>query len=199
MPRTSKALSPSNSAPIAADNSPAVFVIVDSPRIFFSAGSAPSMVNSLPCSIKFRLTFRPRLPPSMYPYPLLRMFANNLLNHLRKFLRVHKDVLLGVSRTNQFGGRLKPQSIFSDGAVPIRISRHDRGIGVQRNPRNSRRRARGLTEEIHEHAFFRHAVLVRENPHRSGLLQNLQQCARGLILENGPVPGQASIAIDQRV
>src|SRR6202022_4532032 len=191
-PRTSKSGSPSNSAPIPPANSPTVFVMFNSPRIFFSVRSVSSVVKSFPYSVKFRLALRSRLPPRVYPHPLLRMLANNLLNHLRKFLRVHKDVALGISRSNQLHGRLKPQPIFADGVIPIRVSRHNRGIRMQRNARNPRCRARGLAEEIHEHTLFRHGVLVRQNPPRSRLFQCFQQHPRGLILENWPIPRQTS-------
>src|SRR3984893_5670377 len=155
-PRTSKSGSPSNSAPIATANSPTVFVMFNSPRIFFSVRSVSSVLKSFPYSVKVRLAFRSCFPPRMAPHPLLRMLANNLLNHLRKFLRVHKDVALGISRSNQLHGRLKPQPVFADGVIPIRVSRHNRGIRMQRNARNARRRARELAEEIHEHTLFWH-------------------------------------------
>src|SRR5690348_17365901 len=55
------------------------------------------VVTILPCSVKCTLALRPCLPPRMYPHPLFWILANNLLNHLRKFLRVYKNVLLGVA------------------------------------------------------------------------------------------------------
>src|ERR1700682_1718175 len=83
-------------------------------------------------SVDLRLAPGPRLPSRVHPYPLLRMLPNDSLNYLGKLLGVYKDVPLGVSRSNQLHRRFKPQPIFSDAAVPIRISRHDRGIRMQR-------------------------------------------------------------------
>src|SRR6266446_4349890 len=78
-------------------------------------------------SVKFGFALRPRLPPRVHPHPLLWMLANNLLDHLRKFLRVYKDIPLGIARSNQFHCRFKPQPILSDDTIPIRVSRHDGG------------------------------------------------------------------------
>src|ERR1700730_2334974 len=100
-------------------------------------------------SVDLRLAPGPRLPSRVHPYPLLWMLSNDPLNHLSKFLRVYKDVPLRDSHSNSFHGRFKAQPIFSDAAVPIRISRHDRGIRMQRDTRNPGCRACGFAKKIY--------------------------------------------------
>src|SRR4029077_14739373 len=83
--------------------------------------------------------------------------------------------------------------------VPERVSGHNYSLGMQSDPRDTRRCAGRLAEEIHEHSLFRHGVLVGQDTYGSGFFQNLQQSARGLVFEDRLVAGQSAIAIDQRI
>src|SRR5207237_5936695 len=96
----SKVPSPSSFAPACSANSAAVRRILTSREI-----------------VNRGLALWPRIPSSVYPDPLVRIPANDIFNHLGKFLRVLHYVALHVARSNQVNRRLDLQPALREALV----------------------------------------------------------------------------------
>src|SRR5271156_3318116 len=103
----------------------------------------------------------------MHPDPLIWMLSNDLLDHLCKLLGVDQHIALRIATSTQLNRWFESQPVFCDLRVPKRVPGHYRGIRVQCHACEPGCRASGRSEEIHEHTFVRHGVLIRKYPDRS--------------------------------
>src|SRR5579863_10529471 len=187
--------SPSNTAPIAAAKSFAIYFIAP-PK---PTRHNPSGKTSSQEIVKRRLALGPRFPARVHPHPLLRVFSNNLFGHFSEALRIFHNISFGIASSNQFQRRFESQPVFLQRFIPHCIARHYRCAGVQRHPRDAGSRASRRSEKIHKLAFLRQCILIGENANGSGFPQHLEHRARRLILENRLIARKPPIAIHQRI
>ena len=93
----------------------------------------------------------------------------------------------------------KQSRYLRSGVVPVQEHRNDRGPSVQCETRQTRRRARGDSEEINEYSFGEQRIVIGQNPHRALIAQNLQNGPRRLIFFDRQIPAEAAIFRDERV
>src|SRR5690242_7672027 len=112
---------------------------------------------------------------------------------------VFANVGFFILRALESDGRTEAEPIFPQRIVPGEESGNDSGTGATRDAGKSRGGGGGDAEKIHEDAFIERCVLVGKNTDRAAVVQDAQNGAGGIIFFDGPIPGKATIAIDERV
>ena len=95
------------------------------------------------------------------------MAPHVVFNNARESLGVFTDVCGVFTRADESDLRFKTKPVFSGSIVPMNKHRHDRGTGMQREPREARRRASRDAQKIDEDDLGNLGVLVGQNPHRA--------------------------------
>src|SRR5208283_1029394 len=195
-PVNSNEASPSTFAPMACATSFAVLFIAR----FSSKSPSPRRSFYFSQEIVQRwFALRPVLPPRVHPHPLVRMPPDDLFNHLCEPPRILQYIALRISRSDQLHRRLEPQPVLPHVFIPISVTGHHRRIRMQCHARNSRRCACWRAKKIHIDPFFRHGVLVRQNPDRSPFLQHAKHYPRRFVLEDRPVTRKSAVVIHHAI
>src|SRR2546427_12773243 len=131
-------------------------------------------------SINRFLPFRPGLPSSVNPQPLIGVLPHVPFQNLIKQPRVFRDVVCKVSRFDQLHRWIELQPVLSEAFFPNQKSRQDGGPGSERESCNCGCRCGGGAQKVPKQDLL---------PPRVLLLQN----SAALVLARGP-EGVASCA-----
>lgn len=128
--------------------------------------------------VKVWLSWRARVPTSVYPEPLIRVTSNQIFDERGEVGRVGSYIAFEIPGPDKLKRRLDAYHVALLALFPHSIGEKDGSAGAQREGGDPRGSACEPTEERNEDAFVRLRVQVGENAERSALLQNAQRSAR---------------------
>src|SRR5690348_13985910 len=122
-----------------------------------------------------------------------------LLDEAGEPLGVRTHVFVFIAAANQLHRRTKLQPIFLRALVPAKKSGHDRSVSTKRDARKAGSGGCREAEKIDEHSFVEGGIVVRQNADCAAIGEDFEHRARGPILVDWLIAGEAAKTIDQRV